>query len=103
MDEAQSEALGPREHRSLRKPQWQANTKSYVGGTAVERSVRNMDTARGHTIGPTRETQRNVIAPPASAKLRSIGAELDENLLTKKKVMEVNSDSSAPRSPESNR
>lgn len=89
MDDAQQEALGPKVKRTLGRPTLDANTGKLEGGAAIERSPRNWDTARAHTIGPARETQRNVIAPPASGKLRSIGTELDENLLTRQKVIKV--------------
>jgi len=89
MDDAQSEALGPRKERTLEKPSLDAKTRTLVGGAAIERSPRNWDPARAHTIGPTREIQRNIIAPPASGKLKSIGAKLDENLQTRKKVIKV--------------
>jgi hypothetical protein len=89
MDEAQAEALGPKDERTLGKVSFDVATDSLVGGAAIERSARNLDSARAHTIGPTRETPRNVIAPPASGKLGNIGGELDDNLRMRAKVITV--------------
>ena len=77
---AQQELLGPRELRTNGAPMIDPLTKEREGGAAIERSCRNSDKNRSHTLGPSREKITKIVAPPASSKVSANGVEWDDNL-----------------------
>jgi len=88
---AQQELLGPRELRSNEAPMIDPLTKEHVGGAAIERSCRNADKNRSHTLGPSREKITKIVAPPASSKVRENGVEWDDNLKMRNNTLKASS------------
>ena len=90
MTKARDEALGPKSERSPQKPLKSTMSDNiYTGGIQFERSDQaepvKPDT-RCYTIGPSAQTQPNLVAPVRSGK---IYGELDEDLMMCRHLCEV--------------
>jgi hypothetical protein len=90
MTKARDKALKPRSKRSLQKPlKLTTSNNIYTGGIQFEWSDQAQPVkpdTRCYTIGPSAQTQPNLVAPVQSGK---IYGELDEDLMMRRHLCEV--------------